>query len=319
MYYFHEVKRSVLFVFFICSSLFLSACKRDNNFTSKSFKTENVIIILIDGARYSETWGDNTHQFIPGQELMSKEGVVFINFNNDGTTNTINGHTAITTGYYQNLDNSGMEKPARPSLFQLYLESKKGPATDAWIISSKDKLQVLGDCTDNDYEGQFIPQSDCGNNGLFTGYREDSITFLNATNILNNLHPHLVFISFKQPDSYAHAGDWNNYLNSLAQSDDYTLKIWQALQNDPHYKDKTAVFVTNDHGRHLDGVSGGFASHGDTCSGCRHIMLLAAGPDFKRNIVIDKHYGLTDINATVSWLFGLKNNGQGKIMYELFK
>ncbi len=313
------MKHIFLFTLFICASIFLSSCKRDNSLASKHFKTENVIIILIDGPRYSETWGDSTHQFIPGQELMSKEGVVFTNFNNEGTTNTVNGHTAITTGYYQNLDNSGMEKPAHPSLFQLYLENKKTSADDAWIISSKDKLQVLNDCTDSEYEGHFVPHTDCGNNGLFTGYREDSVTFINAINILNSVHPHVAFISFKQPDSYGHANDWNNYLISLKQSDDYTLKIWQFIQNDPNYKDKTTVFVTNDHGRHLDGVSDGFVSHGDSCAGCRHIMLLAAGPDFKRNITVDKHYELRDINATISYLLGLKNRGEGKIIADLFE
>ncbi len=312
------MKQQLALVLVMCSLFFLSTCKRDNNLESKHFKTENVIIILIDGPRYSETWGDSTHQFIPGQELMSKEGIVFTDFYNEGTTNTVNGHTAITTGYYQKLNNSGMEKPAHPSLFQLYLENKKTTANDAWIIASKDKLQVLSDCMDNHYEGRYNPNTDCGNNGLFSGYREDSVTFINAINVLKTVHPHVAFISFKQPDSYGHANDWSNYLISLKQSDDYTLKIWQFIQNNSYYKDKTTVFVTNDHGRHLDGVSDGFVSHGDSCAGCRHIMLLAAGPDFKRNITVDKHYELRDITATISFLLGLKNSGQGKIIADLF-
>ncbi|MEO8151402.1 MAG: sulfatase [Bacteroidia bacterium] len=303
---------------FICLLIF-NSCKQDSVSTTSSFKTENVIIILIDGPRYSETWGDSTHQYIPGQEAISKEGVVLTDFNNDGTTNTVNGHTAITTGYYENLNNTGMDTPTHPGLFQLFLEHKKSAITDAWIISSKDKLQVLGDCNDSVYKGRYNPQTDCGNNGLFTGYREDSTTFNDAVNILTTFHPHFAFISFKQPDMSGHLNDWNGYLTGLKQSDDYAYLIWQLLQSDPHYKDKTALFITNDHGRHLDSVANGFVSHGDNCSGCRHIMLLAAGPDFKKNATIDKHYGLTDINATISYLFGLKNTGQGVVIEELFK
>ena len=42
--------------------LVLNSCSKDS---LKEYKTENVIIIVVDGVRYSETWGDTTHQYIP--------------------------------------------------------------------------------------------------------------------------------------------------------------------------------------------------------------------------------------------------------------
>jgi hypothetical protein len=88
------------------------SCRHDPPVIKKKLATENVVIVLIDGPRYSETWGDPSHKYIPGMNLTSKEGVVFTEFYNDGVTNTVNGHGAITTGYNENLDNGG----AYPSL-----------------------------------------------------------------------------------------------------------------------------------------------------------------------------------------------------------
>ena len=42
--------------------LVLNSCSKDY---LKEYKTENVIIIVVDGQRYSEGWGDSTHQYIP--------------------------------------------------------------------------------------------------------------------------------------------------------------------------------------------------------------------------------------------------------------
>ena len=47
-------------------------------------------------------------------------------------------------------------------------------------------------------------------------------------------------------------------------------------------------------------------------------MLFATGPDFKKNTIVTKHYGLIDINATVAALLGLKNTGTGQVMKDLF-
>lgn len=308
---------------FLCSALInlfsFTGCNTDNTVDQGPLKTENVIIVLIDGPRYSETWGDSTHQYIPGQVAISNQGIVCTQFYNNGITNTFNGHTAITTGHYETLDNAGYENPSNPSFFQLYLKYKNKKSTAAWIISSKDKLEALGNCKDPEYNNSYIPQSNCGVNGLYTGVRDDSVTFAEAINTFKVFKPRLAFVSFKEPDVSAHMNDWQGYLNGLKQSDDYAYKIWQFIQSDPHYKDRTALFITNDHGRHPDSVSTGFTSHGDTCSGCRHILLVAAGPDFKKKQVVNNPYELKDINATVSYILGIETTGTGKVISELFE
>ena len=90
--------------------------------------------------------------------------------------------------------------------------------------------------------------------------------------------------------------------------------------NSPHYKDKTALFITNDHGRHLNDVQDGFISHGDDCSGCRKISLLAIGPDFKKGKVVNAVHSQIDIPVTVGEIMGFSaTNAKGEILSGLLK
>ena len=133
-------------------------------------------------------------------------------------------------------------------------------------------------------------------------------------------HPNLVLINFRDPDLSAHQGIWGGYLNGIIQTDKLVYEIWQFVQNDPHYKDKTALFITNDHGRHLNDVQDGFISHGDDCSGCRKISLLAIGPDFKKGKVVNAVHSQIDIPVTVGEIMGFSaTNAKGEILSGLLK
>ena len=160
---------------------------------------------------------------------------------------------------------------------------------------------------------------DCGVAGLETGYRTDKATFNNATSILKANHPQLVLINFKQPDAAGHAKDSTDYLKGIVDTDNYIYLLWQQLQSDDFYKDKTTMIVTNDHGRHTAGHLDGYVSHGDECEGCRHIEMFAMGPDFKKNYISETRYEQIDIASTVAELMNLEMpNANGKIISDIF-
>ena len=62
--------------------------------------------------------------------------------------------------------------------------------------------------------------------------------------------------------------------------------------------------MTNDHGRHED-AHGGFKNHGDSCEGCRHIMLLAIGPRFTPGVEIKEPAYQIDIAPTAAEILGI--------------
>ncbi len=287
---------------------------------TKTLDTENVIIVVIDGVRNSETWA-HTPGHIPNMSGTLKRKCVFVpGFRNEGYTYTNSGHTAITTAVNQPIDNYGSEYPDSASIFQYWLKQTGKPATSAWIISSKDKLNILANTKDSTWQNTFMPSLNAGKDGPGSGYRADSLTLLEVKKVLANDKPNLVLVNFMEPDGYAHAGNWNNYLRGITRNDRYVKQLYDYLQQDPHYKNKTTLLITTDHGRHLDGVENGWIEHGDACEGCRAIFLLALGPDFKKGSTIENNYTLTDIPVTAAFLLGIEfRPRQGNLMLELFK
>ena len=270
--------------------------------------------MVIDGPRYTETWGHRTHEHIPYlSNVISEHGIVNTRFYNNGKTSTVSGYTAITTGNYERLINNGKDNPTYPSIFQYF--KKNNEKDKVWMVHSKHKLASLANCKLKEWNNKFLPSIDCGLNGFKSGNRNDSLTLTKYLEILRNDRPKLSMIGFEEPDVSGHDDNWKNYLNGIKDTDKYLFKIWNFIQNDKHYKGKTTLIVTNDHGRH----SGYFKKHGDKCIGCKHIFFFAYGPDFKKGIT-NKKRELIDISATISHLLSFEGEFiKGDVMYELFK
>jgi membrane-anchored protein YejM (alkaline phosphatase superfamily) len=314
---------------FLLISVVLVSCLKEPDFrdirtktVDRSYKTKNVIIVVVDGLRYSEGWGDPNHEYIPRMaDDLSKKGIINTQFFNLGDTYTSAGHTSLTTGIYQSINNAGQEYPQNPSIFQYWNREYHNNQVKSWIITSKDKLAILGDCKNPQWKGKYTPSVNSGIDGLGlgSGYREDSLTLKTALEILKEHHPDLVLINFRDPDYSAHSGIWNNYVDGVRKTDKYVYRLWQFLQNDIIYHNTTTMFVTNDHGRHLDNVADGFASHGDGCDGCRHLNFFACGPDFKQGIVVNVLREQIDVPVTIAELLRFEiPYSKGKVMTELF-
>lgn len=300
---------------FILSSFFFISCEKDPPVCE--YKTKYVVVIVVDGARYSETWGDPLHQFIPNRYGFINQAVICSEFYNSGTTNTINGHASILTGNDQNIDNSGAELPEYPSWLQHYRKSGNLVQPQSSLITSKDKLQVLANCNQSEWHDQFNPYADCGVSGLGSGYRSDSITLQHVLSYLQSDKPHVLLVNFREPDYTAHTGDSLGYLKGIRDTDSMAMVIWNYLENDPFYSGKTAFIITNDHGRHLPD-QGGFAHHGDNCDGCRHVEFFALGPDFKKGYNSTSHYDLKDISTTIAELLHFEMPfSNGKVMWDV--
>lgn len=282
--------------------------------------TERVVVVVVDGPRMSETWNEPSRYYIPVRAGLLKQGCMYHSFYNNGATFTNNGHAAITTGTYDNLNNYGGQSPLNPSIFQYYLKQTGLPADKCQLITSKDKLSILADCTDPAWKGKYNPETDCGNSGAHSGYRLDAYTYAVVIKTLSKKHPNIMVVNFQEPDASGHSHNWQGYINGIRKTDEYIGNIWKYLQQDAYYKGKTTMLVTNDHGRHLDSIADGFVSHGDACFGCRHIELFAIGPDFKRNYTASKTGEQIDIASTIGELLRFKTPlAKGRVLKELFK
>lgn len=286
-----------------------------------SIRTKHVIVVVIDGPRYSETFGDSACTYIPnmGGELL-RESVLYTNFRNNGPTYTNSGHTAITTGRYQRINNGRGSLPRQPSFFQYYLKQKGEDKNKAWLVSSKGKLELLANTRDKKWWNTYMPMSYCGVNGNSAEYQGDFVTLKKIKQVIQDERPNLMLINFLEADATAHQNNWEGYVNGIRHCDEHVKELWDFIQNDPEMKDQTTLLVTNDHGRHLDGRKEGFKEHGDGCEGCRHISLMAFGPDFKKDVRISCEGELIDISKTIGFLLKFEvPTSKGRILYEMFR
>lgn len=270
--------------------------------TQTNYKTKYVFVLVIDGPRYSETYGEPTCKYSPLLcDSLKKEGTFYADFRNNGPTYTVPGHTAIVTGTYQRISNSGTALPKQPNIFQYYLKATGKDSSAAYVVASKGKLDVLVNTSHKKWHNQFVAPTYCGPNGKGLGYGRDDKTFAKVTELVQGTTPpQLMLINLLAVDVYGHANNWDKYLESITQSDQYAAKLWQMIQENPVLKDQTTLMITNDHGRHLDGVRSGFVNHGCRCEGCRHISLLVLGPDTPKGVVVTEEAEMIDISKTIA-------------------
>jgi hypothetical protein len=273
--------------------------------SEKEYQTKYHIILVLDGPRWKETYGDTSYKYIPNLgKKLKQQGTLFTDFRNSGSTYTNAGHTAITTGIHQRISNQGKELPKNPSIFQYLLKEKQLDKRKAWILASKGKLEILGNTKDRKWWNQYIPSTFCGWKGSGVGYPPDRINWQTYKDIITEHQPVLTLINLLDIDVWGHQNNWERYIAAHLELDSLSLDLWKMIQANPDMKDKTALYITNDHGRHLDGHKDGFKSHGDGCEGCRHISLLAIGPDFEKNKIVSARYDQIDLTASISYLLG---------------
>jgi predicted AlkP superfamily pyrophosphatase or phosphodiesterase len=254
---------------------------------------QNVVIIVIDGARYTETFGADSLYMPHIWTQLRPLGTIWTNFHNDGITKTDPGHASIVTGTWQSIDNQGISKPTQPTIFEYFRKTSGAPEYATAVVVGKHKLDILSYSTHADYGEEYKAFTSIG--------RDDTSVVNNLKTIFKLNHPKITLVNLPSTDAAGHSGNWIRYLSAIHSADSLVYDIWQTLQADSLYRSNTTFLVTNDHGRHND-LHGGFKNHGDNCEGCRHIMLLAIGRDFSANTVIIKTRTQCDIVPTVGEL-----------------
>ena len=111
---------------------------------------------------------------------------------------------------------------------------------------------------------------------LFGGNALDAATFVALTESLKTTHPRVLFVGFGENDEWMHAGRYDLALESLHRADALLASLWATLQAMPDYRDSTALIVTTDHGRGLEGAS--WKEHGRSIEGSQHVFAAVMGP-----------------------------------------
>jgi len=79
--------------------------------------------------------------------------------------------------------------------------------------------------------------------------RIDFLTYEFAKEYLKQYQPRVLYVAFDETDEFGHAGNYHFYLDRARQADAFIQQLWEYLQSNPAYKDKTTLIITCDHGR----------------------------------------------------------------------
>lgn len=271
----------------------------------------NAVVVVMDGARFTETWGDPQHALVPHLAAdLAPAGVMFTQCTNQGPTVTNPGHAAISTGrYHPDLDNRGKGLPAVPGFLQAWRDQTQAAASAAWVVTGKPKLEILAQCEDPAWQQRGLPSTDCGAvsaNGR-KGYRDDAGTIDATLEILRRHRPQALLINLSAVDGAGHSGDFEAYRTAIRQADAAIFRLWTYLQQTEGYAGRTLFVLTNDHGRHSDAPDGNakaFKDHGCACEGCRHVLLFMAGPGLRQGAIDQTPCQTVDLAPTVAGFLG---------------
>lgn len=236
--------------------------------------------------------------------VIEKNGQIYGNRNYDNKVDNANpywfsypGYNEIFTGYPDTAINSN-SFPPNPNTTLLEFLNK--------LSKYKNKVAAFGawDAFDrilNEERGKFPVYSAFDKTGGTTAsvteqtinklmqdsYRPfgdeevlDVFTHYGAMNYLQSKKPKVLYISYGETDEWAHSGRYKDYLDAAHMVDKWIKDIWDYVQRDPFYKNKTAIFITTDHGRG-DLKKEEWTSHNNKIKDSYQIWFAAMGPGIK--------------------------------------
>ena len=108
----------------------------------------------------------------------------------------------------------------------------------------------------------------------------DVFTHYAAKENLKTVRPKVLYIGYGETDEWAHAGEYKHYLDAARQFDSWVKDLWDYVQAQPQYRNKTALFITSDHGRG-DKDKEQWTSHGAAIEGANEIWFAVISPTVK--------------------------------------
>jgi hypothetical protein len=141
-------------------------------------------------------------------------------------------------------------------------------------------------------------------NGPETPTSGDELTFFITREVMREFAPRLLLVNFWDMD-VAHWGSYSLYLQAITKTDRLTGMLWDEIQINPHYKDKTTLLVVPELGRDGDqNAANGFLNHRSGDPSCRRVWLLALGAGVPHG-ESDRPVQHIDVASTAAELLGV--------------
>lgn len=302
-----------------------------NSLFAQQHKTQNVIIVTIDGLRWQEVFRGADSALISSNDTQDKDAVRKNFWANDVTDRrkklmpfiwsaieqqgqlygnrdkgskdevanpyhfSYPGYNEIFTGFADPRMNTN-EAITNPNINLLeFLNKQKGFENKVAAFASWERFTQILNAPRSGVliNAGFMPLTVPGMNDrlqylnelqleapryISDSTRIDFLTFEFAKTYLKQFKPRALYLSFDEPDDMAHASNYKFYLDRVHQEDDFIKQLWDYVQNDATYKNKTTLIITCDHGRG-DMPLKNWRDHGQETPNSQQTWFAVIGPD----------------------------------------
>ncbi|UII29583.1 sulfatase-like hydrolase/transferase [Fulvivirga ulvae] len=339
-------------------------------------KTENLIIITLDGLRWQELYtgadssliGDKEYVDNPEElkklfwkntaterrqalmpffwSTLASEGQLYGDRNLGSKVNCSNGmwfsypgYNEILCGFADDKNINSNKKIPNPNKTVLeFFNGQKGlkgkvAAFGSWdvfpYIINEERSGVPVNAGFESATGKDLTEREKFLNQLqkeipspWGGVRLDAFTHHFAKEYIQKNQPRVVYIAYGETDDFAHNGNYQAYLKSAHQTDQFIKELWDYVQHHPQYKNKTTFLITTDHGRGTVPKET-WKSHGTDIEGADQIWFAIIGPDTPAlGVVKSGQYYQNQFAKTAAALLGYdyKNERQvGDAVYSMIE
>lgn len=286
--------------------LFLLGCLSGAVVQAQGSKTENVILVTLDGFRWQELFngaddylifntkytGDtatvhrywDTKDSVRRMKLMpfmwhevGAHGQIYGNREYRNHVNCANPYWFSYPGYSEMLCGrvdrrmSSNRKVTNPNTNVMeYIHGQPGYEGKVAAFSTWDVIPyVIRSATNGIYTSQSDPKH-------ADVHSCDETTFEMAFDYLKEQRPKMMFLSLDGTDHHAHGGRYDDYLNYAHLADSMISTLWNWMETQEQYRGKTTLIITTDHGR---GRKNAWKTHGRWAMGSNQMWMAVLGPD----------------------------------------
>ncbi len=147
----------------------------------------------------------------------------------------------------------------------------------------------------------------------------DELSVYVAHRLMLQSAPSLLWITLHDID-VAHSGAFSLYIDGIQRTDRLCSEIWNHIQTNPEYANKTTMFVLPDFGRDSDTnpAGNGFQHHRTGDAASRTTWMMVLGPGVRQGAFVERAVESVDLVPTVGRLLGFPTPlGQGTVLAEV--
>lgn len=334
-------------------------------FSQTKHKTENVVLVTLDGFRWQELFNGADSSFMKQQEhlkdakvkskywrddvqerrkallpffwnTISSKGQLYGNRGLGSKVNVTNqmwfsypGYNEILTGHADDERINSNDKNYNPNSNVLeFINNQpafkgKVAAFTSWdcfpyIINDK-RSDVFVSAGLTEAKGDKLTEREKMLNQTLNAIpnplgdvRLDAYTFYYGVEYMKKNKPRVMYFGFDETDDFAHSGEYAAYLNAANYTDRFIGELWNFLQADPQYKDKTTMIITCDHGRGITAED--WKHHGKKIEHADEIWFAVIGPDTPATgeVKNESQYYQNQIAKTLAGFLGLNYENGSK-------